>query len=63
MKKQLQGLYSVADAMQYLGGIGRRTLYEHINAQTLESLTIGSRRFFTKEQLDTFIQNQLAAQR
>ena len=63
MKKQLQGLYSVTDAMQYLGGIGRRTLYEHINAHALESLTIGSRRFFTKEQLDTFIQSQLAAQR
>lgn len=62
MKKHLQGLYSVEDAMKYLGGIGRRTLYEHINAHTLESLTIGSRRFFTKEQLDSFIQNQLAAQ-
>ena len=63
MKKHLQGLYSVEDAMQYLGGIGRRTLYVYINSRTLESLTIGSRRFFTKEQLDSFIQNQLAAQR
>ena len=63
MKKHLQGLYSVEDAMKYLGGIGRRTLYVYINSRTLESLTIGSRRFFTKEQLDSFIQNQLAAQR
>jgi len=62
LKKNSQGLYSVEDAMQYLGGIGRGTLYGHIKAQTLESLTIGSRRFFTKEQLDSFIQSQLAAQ-
>lgn len=62
MKKQPQGLYSVTDAMQYLGGIGRNTLYGHINSRALESLTIGSRRFFTKEQLDSFIQSQLASQ-
>lgn len=62
MTKKLQGLYSVEDARQYLGGIGRNTLYGHINTQALESLMIGSRRFFTKEQLDSFIQSQLAAQ-
>ena len=62
MSKQLQGLYSVEDARQYLGGIARKTLYNHMNAARLESLTIGSRRFFTKDQLDAFIQGQLAAQ-
>ena len=49
---------SIAEACEYLGGISRSTLF-HLLKEGLPSYTIGSRRFFTKESLDEFIDERV----
>lgn len=51
---------SIVEACEYLGGISRSTLF-HLLKEGLPSYTIGSRRFFTKDSLDKFIDKRLKA--
>ena len=52
---------SMAEACEYLGGISRPTMYRLLGDGALASYTIGSRRFFTKDSLDKFIDKRLKA--
>jgi len=49
---------SIVEACEYLGGISRPTMYRLLG-EGLASYTIGSRRFFTKDGLDEFINKRV----
>lgn len=52
-------LYSLDEAMEYLGGITKPTLYELINQENVQRVKIGRRSFITRESLDQYIERQI----
>lgn len=50
-----QKLYSVCDAAQQLGGIGRTTVYELAKRGEIEFIKIGSRSFVSDESLNRYL--------
>jgi excisionase family DNA binding protein len=51
--------FNFVDACKYIGGVSRNTMYTILNDGKLPSYTIGTRRYFTRECLDNFI-NELS---
>lgn len=50
-----QKLYSIRDAAQQLGGIGRTTVYELAKRGDVELVKIGARSFVTNESLNAYL--------
>ena len=48
-------LYSITDAAQQLGGIGRTTIYELAKRGEIEFIKIGSRSFVSDESLNQYL--------
>lgn len=51
-----QKLYSVTDAAQQLGGIGRTTIYELAKRGEIDFTKIGSRSFVSDESLNRYLE-------
>ncbi|MCL0043417.1 helix-turn-helix domain-containing protein [Dehalococcoidia bacterium] len=51
--------YTMQEASAYLGGVSRPTLYKLISDGDLRSFHIGTRRYFTKESLDDYINDRI----
>jgi excisionase family DNA binding protein len=51
--------FTFAEALEYLGGISRPTMYRLLGDGALASYRIGIRRYFTKESLDKFIDERV----
>ena len=61
-----QLLVDIKQASRLLGGLSRSTLYEHLKAGSLPSISIGRRRFVRLTDLEAFVdrfQNQQLADR
>ena len=56
-----KGVFTVEEAHQYLA-ISRAELYRLLAAGVLKGFHIGRRRLIPREELDRFIQDQLAAE-
>jgi excisionase family DNA binding protein len=54
---------TVEETCRYLGGISRPTLYRLLGEGELESFHIGTRRYFTRESLDQWINQRVAVGR
>lgn len=51
-----QGLFTVLEAMELLGGISRNTIYNLMREGRLASVRIGRRRFIPAHAIDEFIE-------
>lgn len=52
-------LHPVPEALEYLGGITKFSLYELINTGKIQRVKIGRRTFITRESLDAYIDSQI----
>jgi len=59
MEKTVKRGYKVTEAMEYLGGISRQTLYRLFGAGLIESYHLGVRRYVTKESMDKLINQRV----
>lgn len=55
-KPQQRRLYSIPEAQEQLGGIGRTTLYLLSKEGQLQLVKIGARTFVTHESLEKYVQ-------
>ncbi|MCZ9306985.1 helix-turn-helix domain-containing protein [Corynebacterium sp. c8Ua_181] len=65
IKGHPEGLLDLKEAQQYLGGIGRTTVYSYMNRPPHENRLIkasrpGRKLLFTRRDLDTFIEMEQA---
>ena len=51
--------YTLAEACAYVGGISRPKIYELMADGQLRSYMIGVRRYFLREELDSFLERQV----
>lgn len=61
MLKSQRLLVPIDDVRDALGGIGRTTIYELINARELTKVNIGARAFITDESLRAYVDRLTAA--
>ena len=52
-------VFNMVEACHYLGGISRQTMYRLMGEGQINSLHIGVRRFFPREDLEKFINDRL----
>jgi excisionase family DNA binding protein len=51
--------FNMAEACSYIGGISRGGMYRLLGENLLRSYTIGTRRYFLKDELDAFLERQM----
>ncbi|MQF48833.1 helix-turn-helix domain-containing protein [SAR202 cluster bacterium AC-647-N09_OGT_505m] len=51
--------FSMSEACDYVGGVSRQQMYRLMREGELRSYLIGNRRYFLKEELDSFLERQM----